>query len=137
MIALPLLKRSWMQASFPVSRLTAAQRIWQATRREDHRGLDGLRERLAEYAQMDLRFAKWRRRDRYKRRYPQPRLHRSQRTALARYAALCQEVGLVPIVEPEVLMDGEHELERCRAVTEEVLRTVFSQLYTQRVLLEG
>ena len=57
--------------------------------------------------------------------------------ALARYAALCQEAGLVPVVEPEVLMDGEHTLERCREVTEEVLRTVFNQLYTQRVMLEG
>jgi len=57
--------------------------------------------------------------------------------ALARYAALCQEAGLVPIVEPEVLMDGGHPLERCCEVTEEVLRTVFSQLYNQRVALEG
>jgi len=57
--------------------------------------------------------------------------------ALARYAALCQEAGLVPVVEPEVLMDGEHTLERCGEVTEEVLRTVFSQLHTQRVTLEG
>jgi len=57
--------------------------------------------------------------------------------ALARYAALCQEADLVPVVEPEVLMDGGHTLERCREVTEEVLRTVFSQLYTQRVALEG
>ena len=56
---------------------------------------------------------------------------------LARYAALCQEAGLVPIVEPEVLMDGDHTLERCRVVTEEVLRTVFNQLYSQRVMLEG
>jgi fructose-bisphosphate aldolase class I len=56
---------------------------------------------------------------------------------LARYAALCQEAGLAPVVEPEVLMDGAHTLERCREVTEEVLRTVFNQLYTQRVSLEG
>src|SRR5664280_1238619 len=57
--------------------------------------------------------------------------------ALARYAALCQEAGLVPVVEPEVLMNGDHTLERCREVTEEVLRTVFTQLYGQRVMLEG
>ena len=57
--------------------------------------------------------------------------------ALARYAALCQEAGLVPVVEPEVLMEGKHTLERCSEVTEEVLREVFSQLYTQRVMLEG
>ena len=57
--------------------------------------------------------------------------------ALARYAASCQEAGLVPVVEPEVLMDGEHTLGRCSELTEEVLRTVFNQLYTQRVMLEG
>ena len=57
--------------------------------------------------------------------------------ALARYAALCQEAGLVPVVEPEVLMDGDHSLEQCFEVTEEVLRTVFTQLYKQRVTLEG
>jgi fructose-bisphosphate aldolase class I len=57
--------------------------------------------------------------------------------ALARYAALCQEAGLVPVVEPEVLMDGEHSLEQCSKVTDEVLRTVFSQLFAQRVMLEG
>jgi fructose-bisphosphate aldolase class 1 len=57
--------------------------------------------------------------------------------ALARYAALCQEAGLVPVVEPEVLMDGEHTLEQCRKVTEEVLHAVFNHLYTQRVMLEG
>jgi fructose-bisphosphate aldolase class I len=57
--------------------------------------------------------------------------------ALARYAALCQEAGLVPVVEPEVLMDGAHTLERCGEVTEKVLRTVFNQLCTQRVMLEG
>jgi fructose-bisphosphate aldolase class I len=56
---------------------------------------------------------------------------------LARYAALCQEAGLVPVVEPEVLMDGDHTLQRCFEVTEEVLQTVFNQLYTQGVLLEG
>jgi fructose-bisphosphate aldolase, class I len=57
--------------------------------------------------------------------------------ALARYAALCQEAGLVPVVEPEVLMDGEHSLEQCYKVTDEVLRTVFSQLFAQRIMLEG
>ena len=62
---------------------------------------------------------------------------RANAQALARYAALCQEAGLVPVVEPEVLMDGGHTLERCGEVTEEVLRTVFAQLYMQRVMLEG
>ncbi len=69
--------------------------------------------------------------------HSQPGLHRANAQALARYAALCQEAGLVPVVEPEVLMEGEHSLDRCREVTEEVLRTVFNQLYTQRVMLEG
>jgi fructose-bisphosphate aldolase class I len=93
-------------------------------------GLDGLRDRLAEYSQMGARFAKWRAVITIADGIP-------SRGALARYAALCQEAGLVPIVEPEVLMDGGHTLERCFEVTAEVLRTVFSQLYTQRVALEG
>jgi fructose-bisphosphate aldolase, class I len=100
-------------------------------------GLDGLRERLAEYAQMGARFAKWRAVIVINEGIPSRGCIEANAQALARYAALCQEIGLVPIVEPEVLMDGEHDLERCREVTEEVLRIVFSQLYTQRVLLEG
>jgi len=100
-------------------------------------GLDGLRERLAEYAQMGLRFAKWRAVIVIDERIPSQACIEANAQALARYAALCQEAGLVPIVEPEVLMEGQHTLERCREVTEQVLRTVFSQLYAQRVLLEG
>ncbi|MGO9370564.1 MAG: class I fructose-bisphosphate aldolase [Syntrophobacteraceae bacterium] len=100
-------------------------------------GLDGLRGRLAEYSQMGLRFAKWRAVITIADRIPSRGCIEANASALARYAALCQEAGLVPIVEPEVLMDGDHTLERCREVTEEVLRTVFNQLYTQRVMLEG
>ncbi|HEY1206787.1 MAG: class I fructose-bisphosphate aldolase [Bryobacteraceae bacterium] len=100
-------------------------------------GLDGLRDRLAEYAQMGARFAKWRAVIAVGDVIPSRGCMEANAHALALYAALCQEAGLVPIVEPEVLMDGEHTLERCREVTEEVLRTVFSQLYTQRVTLEG
>jgi fructose-bisphosphate aldolase class I len=100
-------------------------------------GLDGLRERLAEYSQMGARFAKWRAVIVVDEGIPSRACIDANAHALARYAALCQEAGLVPIVEPEVLMDGKHSLERCREVTEEVLRIVFSQLYTQRVLLEG
>jgi len=100
-------------------------------------GLDGLRERLVEYAQMGLRFAKWRAVIAIDTGIPSRACIEANAQTLARYAALCQEVGLVPIVEPEVLMDGGHTLERCREVTEEVLRTVFSQLYSQRVMLEG
>jgi fructose-bisphosphate aldolase class I len=100
-------------------------------------GLDGLRVRLAEYSHMGARFAKWRAVISVGDGIPSRGCIEANAQALARYAALCQEAGLVPVVEPEVLMDGEHTLERCGEVTEEVLRTVFSQLYTQRVTLEG
>jgi fructose-bisphosphate aldolase class I len=100
-------------------------------------GLDGLRERLTEYFQMGARFAKWRAVIAIGDDTPSRSGIEANAHALARYAALCQEAGLVPIVEPEVLMDGGHTLERCRAVTEEVLRSVFIQLNCQRVLLEG
>ena len=85
-------------------------------------GLDGLRVRLKEYFQMGARFAKWRAVIAIGDGIPSRGCIEANAHALARYAALCQEAGLVPIVEPEVLMDGEHTLERCRAVTEEVLR---------------
>ncbi|MCJ7824865.1 MAG: fructose-bisphosphate aldolase class I [Anaerolineales bacterium] len=100
-------------------------------------GLDGLRDRLAEYSRMGARFAKWRAVITIGDGIPSRGCIEANAQALARYAALCQEAGLVPIVEPEVLMDGGHTLERCREVTEEVLRTIFNQLYTQRVTLEG
>ena len=100
-------------------------------------GLDGLRDRLAGYAQMGLRFAKWRAVIALADDLPSRGCIEANAHALARYAALCQEVGLVPVVEPEVLMNGTHTLERCRKVTEDVLHMVFSQLYTQRVTLEG
>jgi len=100
-------------------------------------GLDGLRERLAEYFQMGARFAKWRAVIAIGDDIPSRSCIEANAHALARYAALCQEAGLVPIVEPEVLMDGAHTLERCCKVTEEVLRNVFIQLNCQRVLLEG
>jgi fructose-bisphosphate aldolase class I len=100
-------------------------------------GLDGLRDRLHEYAQMGARFAKWRAVITISDLIPSRGCIEANAQALARYAALCQEVGIVPIVEPEVLMDGEHTIERCYKVTEEVLHTVFNHLYTQRVMLEG
>ena len=100
-------------------------------------GLDGLRDRLAQYSQMGARFAKWRAVIAISDAIPSRGCIEANAHALARYAALCQEAGLVPIVEPEVLMDGEHTLERCCEVTEEVLRTVFNQLHTQRVTPEG
>ena len=100
-------------------------------------GLDGLRDRLKEYFQMGARFAKWRAVITVGDDLPSRSGLEANAHALARYAALCQEAGLVPVVEPEVLMEGEHTLERCRKVTEEALRNVFIQLNCQRVLLEG
>jgi fructose-bisphosphate aldolase, class I len=100
-------------------------------------GLDGLRARLKEYFQMGARFAKWRAVIAVGDGIPSRGCIEANAQALARYAALCQEAGLVPVVEPEVLMDGEHTIERCSEISEEVLRTVFNQLYTQRVMLEG
>jgi fructose-bisphosphate aldolase class I len=100
-------------------------------------GLDGLRDRLKEYSQMGARFAKWRAVIAVGQVIPSRAAIEANAQALARYAALCQEAGLVPIVEPEVLMEGEHTLARCGEVTEEVQRTVFSRLYTQGVMLEG
>ena len=100
-------------------------------------GLDGLRNRLAEYFQMGARFAKWRAVIAFGDGIPSWGSIEANAHALARYAALCQEAGLVPVVEPEVLMDGEHTLEQCCKATDELLRTVFSELVAQRVMLEG
>jgi fructose-bisphosphate aldolase class I len=100
-------------------------------------GLDGLRNRLIEYYKIGARFAKWRAVLVIGDRIPSHACIEANAHALARYAALCQEVGLVPIVEPEVLMDGSHTMERCFEVTEKVLHAVFNQLYTQGVVLEG
>jgi fructose-bisphosphate aldolase class I len=100
-------------------------------------GLDGLRDRLTEYVRMGARFAKWRAVIVIGDGIPSQGCIEANAQALARYAALCQEAGLVPVVEPEVLMDGDHTLERCFEVTETVLREVFYELYAQRVMLEG
>lgn len=104
-------------------------------------GLDGLRERLKEYHELGARFAKWRAvidigrgGDRS---IPSYHCLRANAHALARYAALCQEVEIVPIVEPEVLMDGDHDADRCYDVTEMALKLVFEELYFARVALEG
>ncbi len=92
-------------------------------------GLDGLRERFAEYAALGARFAKWRAVFTVGETEPSRGCVQANAQALARYAALCQEAGLVPVVEPEVLMTGEHTAARCGEVTEDVLREVFSQLH--------
>jgi fructose-bisphosphate aldolase class I len=101
-------------------------------------GLDGLHERLAEYKQLGAKFAKWRavieidERD-----IPSAYAIHANAHGLARYAALCQESGIVPIVEPEVLMDGGHDIERCEAVTSQVLAAVFAELDAHRVVFEA
>lgn len=99
-------------------------------------GLDGLRERLNEYHELGARFAKWRAVISIGESAPSQYCIDTNAHALARYAALCQEAGLVPIVEPEVLMDGDHNIDECYAVTETTLKTVFDELYKQRVVLE-
>jgi fructose-bisphosphate aldolase class I len=100
-------------------------------------GLDGLRDRLKEFRQMGARFAKWRAVIRIDEVLPSAACVRANAHALARYAGLCQEVGLCPIVEPEVLMDGAHPIERCEDVTGSVLQQTFDALFEQRILLEG
>ncbi len=99
-------------------------------------GLDGLRERLNEYRELGARFAKWRAVISIGNGAPSQYCIDVNAHALARYAALCQEAGLVPIVEPEVLMDGDHSIDDCYAVTETALKSVFDELYKQRVVLE-
>ncbi|MEM7170668.1 MAG: class I fructose-bisphosphate aldolase [Pseudomonadota bacterium] len=100
-------------------------------------GLDGLRDRLAEYVNLGARFTKWRGVYKITEDAPSPACISANAHALARYAALAQEAGLVPIVEPEVLMDGDHDIDVCEAVTEDVLREVFAELALQDVMLEG
>ena len=100
-------------------------------------GLDGLRERLRDYFEMGARFAKWRAVIGLGDGLPSRACLDANAHALARYAALCQEGGLVPIVEPEVLMEGDHTLAQCSELTEQVLRAVFDQLVIQGVALEG
>jgi fructose-bisphosphate aldolase class I len=100
-------------------------------------GLDGLRERLVEYRELGARFAKWRAVIDIAEKIPSYTCIEVNANLLARYAALCQDENIVPIVEPEVLMDGDHDIDACEAVTEWVLKEVFQELYYQRVTLEG
>jgi fructose-bisphosphate aldolase class I len=100
-------------------------------------GLDGLRQRLVEYRELGAKFAKWRAVIDIGPGIPSYNCIMTNAHALARYAALCQEEGIVPIVEPEVLMDGDHDIDRCMMITEWTLKTVFEQLYYQRIALEG
>jgi fructose-bisphosphate aldolase class I len=100
-------------------------------------GLDGLRARLVEYRELGAKFAKWRAVINIGPGIPTQYCLALNAHALARYAALCQDEGIVPIVEPEVLMDGDHSLERCDEVTRDTLHHVFDELYAQKVDLEG
>jgi fructose-bisphosphate aldolase, class I len=100
-------------------------------------GLDGLRERLIEYRKLGARFAKWRAVIDIGPAIPSAFAIKANAHALARYAALCQEQDIVPIVEPEVLMDGAHSIERCEEITEMVLQTVFGQLFQHRIDFAG
>lgn len=100
-------------------------------------GLDNLPKRCAEYAKLGAKFAKWRAVITIGADIPSTTCIAANAHALARYAAICQEAGIVPIVEPEVLMDGDHTIERCEQVTEWTLNAVYEALYINRVLLEG
>ncbi len=100
-------------------------------------GLDGLRDRLKEYAKLGAKFAKWRAVITIGEDMPSGTCIEANCHALARYAALCQEQGIVPMVEPEVLMDGNHDIDVCHEVTEVTLRSLFASLYEQNVMLEG
>lgn len=101
------------------------------------RGLDDLAERLTGYARLGIKFAKWRGVILIDGKLPSDACILSNAHALARYAAACQRAGIVPIVEPEVIMDGDHSIERCAEVTEQVLRELFDQLHLLKVDLEG
>jgi fructose-bisphosphate aldolase class I len=137
--ALRLLRLSRMRELFLVSKWTLARRTSRVIPGEKvTEGLDGLRERLKQNFQMGARFAKWRAvitpgSAGPSRGIPSRGCIEANAGALARYAALCQEAGLVPVVEPEVLMEGDHTLKRCSELTEEVLRAVFTHLYLQWV----
>ena len=100
-------------------------------------GLDGLRERLAEYRDLGAKFAKWRAVITIGKNTPTQFSIDANAHALARYAALCQEAGVVPIVEPEVLMDGDHDISRCREVTAATLKSVYAALFEHCVYIEG
>ena len=126
-----VLKKNGILAGIKVD--TGAKALAGASSEQVTEGLDGLRERLAEYKKLGAAFAKWRAVINIGKDIPSAYCIDANAHALARYAALCQETGIVPIVEPEVLMDGDHTLERCYAVTEDTLETLFHELRHQRV----
>lgn len=129
-----VLKKNGILAGIKVD--AGAKVLAGATGEQVTEGLDGLRERLAEYKKLGATFAKWRAVITIGKDIPSEYCIDANAHALARYAALCQEIGIVPIVEPEVLMDGSHTLERCFDVTELTLQTLFGELYRQQVRAE-
>ncbi|MGI9412769.1 MAG: class I fructose-bisphosphate aldolase, partial [Hyphomicrobiales bacterium] len=134
----PLVELMTAAGSIPGIKVDAgAKELAGASGEKVTEGLDGLRERLAEYRDLGARFAKWRAVITIGETMPSPYCIGANAHARARYAALCQEQNTVPIVEPEVLMDGPHSIERCFDVTEHVLKTVYEELYLHRVNLEG
>lgn len=116
-------KGAWRLANFPEEKITE--------------GLDGLRDRLTEYKELGAKFAKWRAVITIGKGIPTEACILANAHSLALYASLCQEQNIVPIIEPEVLMDGEHSIERCQEVTRQILEEVFKQLKLYKVLLEG
>lgn len=134
----PLIQVVSMQGSIPGIKVDAgAKRLAGSPEEQVTEGLDGLRDRLAVYRSMGARFAKWRAVIRIGDGLPSVACVSANAHALARYAALCQEQRLVPIVEPEILMDGSHTIGRCEDVTSAVLHSVFDALFGQRVALES
>lgn len=138
----PLVKLIEQAGSIPGIKVDAGAKAMAAFPGEQvTEGLDGLRERLAEYHRLGARFAKWRAvidpGGAGDKTIPSWGCLRANTHALARYAALCQEAGIVPIVEPEVLMDGDHDIDRCFEVTELALKTLYADLFEARVALEG
>ncbi len=129
-----VLKKNGILAGIKVD--TGAKALAGAAGEQVTEGLDGLRERLAEYKKLGASFAKWRAVITLGAKLPSDYCIAANSHALARYAALCQEAGIVPIVEPEVLMDGSHSLERCFDVTENTLHALFDELHRQRVRAE-
>jgi fructose-bisphosphate aldolase, class I len=134
----PLAQVLWGQGIIPGIKVdTGAKALAGAPGETITEGLDGLRDRLAEYRGMGARFAKWRAVIHIADGLPSRACVSANANALARYAALCQEGDLVPIVEPEVLMDGSHSMERCEEATSMVLHAVFQALFEQRISLEA
>jgi fructose-bisphosphate aldolase, class I len=134
----PLVEAFSVQGVLPGIKVDTGAKLLAGSRDETvTEGLDGLRDRLSEYRSMGARFAKWRAVIRITDSLPSSACVSANAHALARYAAFCHEQELVPIVEPEVLMDGSHTIERCEEVTGAVLHAVFDALFDQGVTLEG